>query len=126
MSDIKSAQGTLGVPVSGEWDAVTEGAVVAYQGSGDGFLPMDASAHVSPAALINIGYYNPLQELPSEQGDYLRGGERPSTVVRDLSSALNQIPRWGWAVGCVGFSALAYSSYKSRKRKKPVGTHGSD
>lgn len=119
MSSIKSTQGRLGVPVTGEWDSTTEGAAVAYQGSGDGFLPMNASAHMDPPTLINLGYYNPLEELPEPLSEYLAGGKTPSTLLRDVGTAVNQIPRWGWAVGCVGFCLLSYSSYtRGRKPSK--------
>lgn len=120
MSSVEAAQGRLGVPVTGEWDAVTEGAAVAYQSSGEGFLRMDPSAHIDPPTLINVGYYNPLDELPEKQRDYLAGGERPGTFMRDIGTAINQVPRWGWAVGAGVFYMMAYMSYSRGSAKKAV------
>ncbi len=118
VSSIEAAQGRLGVPVTGVWDSTTDGAAVAYQAGGEGFLPMEPSAHIDPPTLINLGYYDPLAELPSEQRAYVEGGARPGTVLRDLGTAVNQVPRWAWGVSCIAFYLLAYSAYYG-SRKKP-------
>lgn len=43
--------------------------------------------------------------------------ERPGTFMRDLSVAMNQVPRWAW-IG-VGLGLLGLGVYSWRKGRKP-------
>jgi hypothetical protein len=96
---------------------MTIGALAPFQDSGQGPLPMFPSGQPDPATLINLGYYDPLDDMPRAQLDYLEGAERPGTFWRDLGVASNQVPQWVWIALGVVFLGLGY--YTHRKRQKP-------
>lgn len=100
MSAIQVFQQKIGAPGSGTWDPATIAAVRNFQ-QGHG-LP--ATGDADPATLVKAGVYDPEP----------RSG---SPFMRDLSGAMNQVPRWGWfGVGAVALG-LAYASYRSRNPK---------
>jgi len=79
-------------------------------------LPMFPSGHPDPATLINAGVYDPAASWSAAQASYLQGGKKPSTFLRDLRGASNQVPSWGWlAVGGV-FLLLGYLSYRAEAK----------
>ena len=106
-------QRKLGVPVSDEWDAVTLGALTAYQASGAGPWPMYPNGHPDVPTLYNLGYYDPADYLTREQRRYIEGGEKPGTFLRDLGTASGQVPRWAWIAVGVGFVLLGIYAYRS-------------
>jgi hypothetical protein len=112
------AQRNLGIPVSSHWDAATLGALAPYQASGRGPLKMFAVGHPDPATLINLGYYDPIEELPKDQRDFLDGAAKPTTFWRDLATASNQVPMWAWIVLGVGLLGLGYVNWKNKDGKK--------
>lgn len=116
LGSIDIVQKKLGVPASASWDPITLGAMTAYQASKAGVFPMSAHGHPDPPTLVNLGYYNPIEELPSGQRTYLQTGEKPSTFFRDLGSAANQVPQWAWITLGVGFVALGVWTYRKAKK----------
>ncbi len=114
---VEVVQSRLGVPLSGEWDAVTDGAVLAFQRSGMGAAPTSAHGHTDAATMINLGYYKAADIFPQRWAAYIEGGERPSAFGRDLSTAANQVPRWAWIVMAGTFSMLAYVSWRGDKKR---------
>lgn len=114
---VEDVQRRLGVPPTGEWGAVTMGALAAYQGSGAGPFPMTPHGHPDPATLINLGYYDPLEEMNPRHASYVAGdGERPGTFGRDLATTMSQVPRWGWLVVGAGLLGVGYLSWGVRKK----------
>jgi hypothetical protein len=110
-------QRKLGVPVTDEWDAVTLGALTAYQSSGAGPWPMYPHGHPDPATLYNLGYYDPIEELTAEQRAYVEGRrDKPSTFFRDLGGASAQVPRWAWIAVGVGLIAVGIYTYRAAKK----------
>lgn len=113
MDGVAEAQKKLGVPVTGQWDPVTTGAVVSFQQrQGAGPHPMSPHGHPDPPTLANVGYYEPLQVLSPKQRKAAMG-HPTSTFFRDVRSSLNQIPRWGWIAGAVVFGFMAWRSARS-------------
>lgn len=115
--ELDRVQARLGVPQTGEWDASTDGALIAYQQSGSGAYAMAAHGHPDPATLVNLGYYTPEDIFRREWVSYLEGAERPSTFARDLGTAIDQVPRWAWAVTAVVFAGFSYMAYRADKKR---------
>jgi len=117
--NIEAVQRNLGVPSSGTWDALTSGALPSYQQVGRGALPMFPTGQPDPATLINLGYYDPLQDMPMRQRVYLEGGERPGTFWRDLGVAGSQVPQWAWlAIGALALGLAYWSHRKDRPKRR--------
>lgn len=97
-------------------------ALVTFQQSGRGSLPMSPHGHPDANTLINQGVYDPVAHWPSSQTEFLATGEKPGTFLRDLSGASNQVPRWAWFTAggvCALLGFLAYRRHrKSKKTKK--------
>jgi len=113
---VETVQQNLGVPVTGAWDAVTMGALAPYQQGADGPLSMFPSGQPDPATLINLGYYDPVEDMPRAQREYLEGGARPTTFWRDLATASNQVPQWVWIA--LGAACVGLGYYTLRKPEK--------
>lgn len=118
LGDTSVVQKRLGVPATGKWDAATRGAMIAYQQSRGGPLPVVPSGHPDPNTLINLGYYDPLDHMAHSQVDYLGGGEYPSGVGRDVVGVFNQVPRWAWLGLGAGMLVMAYVSYRRAYKEK--------
>lgn len=56
--------------------------------------------------------------LPPKLRRYAATGTPPSTVVRDLVTVSNQIPRWAYAVVALGAGWIAYRSWSSERKPK--------
>lgn len=69
--------------------------LVSYQRTGSG-LPMYPHGHPDPSTMINMGLYDPNNFWSEPQKQYLDGGQKPSTVLRDLQGVSNQVPQWAW------------------------------
>lgn len=109
------------VGIGGVQSAAEKAAVVAFQQSGSGQLPMAPHGHPDANTLINMGQYTPMEYWPNSQAKYLTTGEEPGTFFRDLSGVNNQVPRWAWfTVGGVFLllSGLSYRKHRKDKRKK--------
>jgi hypothetical protein len=76
---------------------------------------MFPNGHPDPPTLINLGYYDPVEELPAAQRRYVEGGDRPSTFFRDLGTASNQVPQWGWIALGAGLLLFGYWTYHQSK-----------
>jgi hypothetical protein len=85
--------------------AQTVADLVSYQRTGSG-LPMFPHGHPDPATMINMGAYSPDSFWTEGQKRYLEGGQRPSTLLRDLQGVSNQIPRWAWLAAGGAFVLL--------------------
>jgi hypothetical protein len=118
---IQRVQQRLGVHSSGQWDAVTDGALLAFQSAGHGQYPMDAHGHPDAATLANLGYYATGDIFPQPWVDYLGGGAKPGTFVRDIETAIDQVPRWAWATVAVSFGLFAYMSWRGDKKRARGG-----
>jgi hypothetical protein len=116
IGSIDVVQKKLGVPGSQHWDPVTLGAMTAYQASKAGVYPMSPHGHPDPPTLVNLGYYDPIAELPEAQRDYVEGGDKPTTFFRDLGSAANQVPQWAWVALGVSFVAIGVWTYRKAKK----------
>jgi len=114
---VNVVQQNLGVPQTGQWDATTMGAMASFQAAGNRPLQMYATGEPDPATLINSGYYDPLEAMPSSWRQYVQGGQAPGTFWRDLGVASNQVPQWAWLFMGVLFVGLGY--YVHRKRRQP-------
>lgn len=115
LGDIADLQATLGVPQSNEWDRTTLAAISTYQGRNQGALRMHVTGTPDPATLINLGYYDPLKELPRKQAAFLAGeGAQPTTLWRDLATLSNQVPQWIWLLLGAGMVGIGY--YVHRKK----------
>lgn len=114
---VEIVQARLGIPPTGRWDAVTDGAVLAYQRAGLGQAQMAPHGHTDAATMVNLGYYAPTEIFPGRWGDYLAGGERPGTFGRDMSTAINQVPRWAWIGMTVTFGLFAYLAWRGDKKR---------
>ena len=100
--------------------ASDKAALVQFQNSGKGPLPMIPHGHPDANTLINQGVYDPLESWPNSQVTYLSGGEKPGTFLRDLAGVNNQIPRWAWfTMGGVSlvFAGLAYRRHRKENKK---------
>lgn len=117
LGDVSNVQQNLGVPVTGNWDARTSGALAPYQQGSSAPLIMHPTGQPDPATLINLGHYDPRDYLPRAQRTYLEGGARPGTFFRDLGTASNQVPQLVWLLVGSGLVALGYYVY--RKQSKP-------
>lgn len=109
------------VGIGGVQSAAEKAALVAFQQSGTGPLPMAPHGHPDPNTLINMGKYDPMEHWPNSQVQYLTTGQEPGTFLRDLSGVSNQVPRWAWfAVGGVFLvlSGLSYRKHRKQKKKK--------
>lgn len=119
MSGIETLQARLGVPRSGSWDHATDGAILSYQTSGKGQIPMRATGHPDPSTLANLGYFDPKEVFTHRWAEYLDGGEKPGTFTRDLRTAIDQVPRWAWGTLAGAFTVFAVLAYRTdRKREK--------
>jgi len=116
MGKIVAIQEQLGVSPSGKWDGVTRGALVAYQAGGRGPWPMSPHGHPDAPTLMNLGYYDPLAEMPAAHRAYvLESGPKPGTFARDLAGAANQVPQWAWLVAGFGLLGLGIWAWKGKK-----------
>jgi len=113
---IDLVQKKLGVPASNKWDPLTLGALVAYQSSGAGKYPMAPTGHPDPPTLMNLDYYNGVDELAEPWADYVNGdGKHPGTVWRDLGASGSQVPQWTWfAVAALFIGVGVWTWHKSR------------
>jgi len=117
MSGLDTLQSRLGVQRTGSWDAATISALRDFQRRGHGDYPMSASASPDPASLLNLGYYVPDESFPAAQRAFLATGEHPGTFMRDVGTAIDQVPRWAWGVGTVAFGLFAYLAYRGDKKR---------
>lgn len=115
MEPLRIVQQHLGIPQTGKWDAVTDGALVAYQHRAATYT-MSPDGHVDPATLANLGYYDPAQLFADDLALSASGGAHPSTFVRDLETAIDQVPRWAWGTTAVLFGLFAYLSYRGERK----------
>jgi len=83
---------------------------------------MDPHGHPDPTTMINRGRYNPLEEWPRRQVQYLEGGPKPGTFFRDLQGVSNQVPRWAWLVSGGAFLLFATVAYRNHKKGKSRGS----
>jgi len=115
LGGIEDLQAALGVRQTSEWDQETLAAMSTYQGRNQGELQMHVTGTPDPATLINLGYYDPLSELPRRQAEFLSGdGPQPTTLWRDLATLSNQVPQWIWLL--MGGGMLAVGYYVHRKK----------
>lgn len=117
---VQLAQQRLGVRSSGTWDNATDGAVLAFQQRGKGTYPMDPHGHPDPATLLNIGYYAPGDIFPARWEDYLEGGEKPGTFMRDIDTAIDQVPRWVWGTMGAAFGIFAWMAWRTDRKARPA------
>lgn len=118
LGGVADIQAKLRVPQTDTWDPATRAAVAAYQGSGRGELDMHVTGLPDPATLINLGYYDPLDELPARQVDFLLGRTtEPSTIWRDTATMSNQVPQWIWIVFGGVFVGTGYYLYRRNRRE---------
>jgi len=115
MTDTALLQERVGAPATDVYDQATENAVVTFQQS-RGITP---SGNPDPATLTAAGVYDPIAGAARRFQGYLQGGSRPGTFGRDLSTAMNQVPWWGYFVVGVGLSGLAFLAYRRRGPQKP-------
>lgn len=121
LGGILDVQATLGVPQTNTWDRATLAALSTYQGRQHGELAMHITGSPDPATLINLGYYDPIDELPRRHADFLAGrSDQPSTLGRDLATLSNQVPQWVWIVLGTGMFGVGYYIYR-RNRKTGKG-----
>lgn len=109
--------GALGAPQTAQEKA----ALVQYQSSGDGPLPMIPHGHADANTLINQGIYDPLDSWSNSIVSYVAEGKKPGTFLRDMAGVNNQVPQWGWFVmSGVGFllAGLAYRRHRQEKKTK--------
>jgi hypothetical protein len=120
LGDISDIQAKLGVPKTNEWDRSTLAAISTYQGRQGGELEMHITGSPDPATLINLGYYNPVDELPRRYASFLEGStDQPSTLGRDLATLSNQVPQWIWIVSGIGMLGVGYYIYRRNKKGAP-------
>jgi len=117
MATLDVLQSRLGVPSTGTWDGATYAALRTYQQRGHGEYPMNATGRPDPATLLNLGYYVPEESFPSAQRAFLATGEAPGTFMRDVGTAIDQVPRWAWGIGTVAFGLFAYLAYRGDKKR---------
>lgn len=113
MTDTALLQDKLGVSQTDAFNEATESALRQFQEQ-QGLAPTGLPNPQSAAAL---SIYDPVAGASAEQQRYLAGGDKPSHFGRDLTVALNQIPRWGWITGGVLFAGLAALSWYRRGRQ---------
>jgi hypothetical protein len=119
MSNLANVQRRLGVPASSHWDAMTTGALRAFQSGSHGVFPMQPTGHVDPPTLANLGYYDPLDEMTPASQAYLSGtGEKPGTFWRDLAATTNQVPQWAWLTLGAGMIGLGWWGWHQSAKKK--------
>jgi hypothetical protein len=122
LGSVSDVQGQLGVPNTNEWDAATLAALARFQGQDGGELKMHVTGVADPATLINLGYYDPMDELPRKQAQYLAGDrDQPTTFWRDTATLSNQVPQWIWIVAGVAMTGFGYWVYR-RNKKREKGT----
>jgi hypothetical protein len=118
LGDIAETQAKLGVPTTNQWDRATLAALSTYQGRGKGELKMHVTGVPDPATLINLGYYDPLLDLPRRHSDFLAGRQdAPTTFWRDLASMSNQVPQWIWIVAGVGMVGVGVYVYRQNQKE---------
>jgi hypothetical protein len=115
-SPIQVVQQRLGVHQSGQWDSTTDGAILAYQHR-TGQYPMDAHGHPDPMTLVNLGYYAPADIFTPPWADYLAGGSKPGSFVRDIETAIDQVPRWAWITVAASFSLFSYMAWRGDRKR---------
>ena len=91
--------------------------IVGYQRQGSG-LPMHPHGHPDPTTLINIGLYDPDEEWPNAQYNYIHHNKEPSTLVRDLQGVSNQIPQWAWVAAGALLVGLGIYTYVRESKKR--------
>lgn len=91
--------------------------IVGYQRKGGG-LPMHPHGHPDPTTLINMGLYDPNEHWANSQSNYIHGGQRPNTIMRDLQGVSNQIPQWAWLVAGTLFVGAGIYYYNAEAKKK--------
>jgi len=112
MSDTTLIQERLGVSKDGNFRQQTAEALQSYQRSHG----LAETGNPDPMTLAEMGVYDPIAGAPSEWREHYEGGERPGTFGRDVVTAMNQIPRWGWLTMGVAFGGLAFFSWWRRGR----------
>jgi hypothetical protein len=117
--DLPQLQRRLGVSQTDRWDTATLQAIATYQGRSGQPLEMHVTGVPDPATLINLGYYDPVSELPRRQADYLAGNtEPPMTFWRDTATISNQVPQWIWIVAGAGMLGVGYYIYRKNRREE--------
>ena len=111
MTDTALIQQKLGVQQTDVWNQPTESAVTEFQRS----KFIDASGNPDPVTLAALNVYDPAAGAPASFQRYVAGGPEPGTYGRDVTTAMNQIPRWAWITMAVGFGGLAYFAWYRRK-----------
>jgi len=114
MSDTSEIQQRLGVSQTDVWNEVSENGVRQYQRTHG----LAATGNPDPFTLAAMGIYDPVAGTPGSFQRYLAGGSEPSSFGRDLATASNQVPRWGWVTLGVALYGLAYLSWMRRGRDK--------
>lgn len=71
-----------------------------------------------PVTVSRAGAYDPAEGFPAGWRGYLAGGDRPGTFTRDLGTAIDQVPRWGWATMTVVFGTFAYMAWRQDKKQR--------
>ncbi len=101
MTDLSEIQQKLGVKQSSIWDPSTASALAAYQGAHG----LSRTGDPDPPSLVTLGIYTP-------------AGKTGSKFMRDLASAGNQVPRYGWLLLAGLGLGFAWYSYRKRNPKK--------
>lgn len=109
------------VGLGADQTAAQKAALVSFQQSSQGSLPMSPHGHPDANTLINQGVYNPMDHWPTSQVEFLTTGEKPGTFFRDLSGASNQVPRWAWFVTGGVFVLLGGLAYRRHRKEKKQG-----
>lgn len=114
MTDTALLERKLGLPETDSFSDAAEAAIRAFQ-AGHG---LDATGNPDPQTAAALAIYDPVAGASSRYQRYLAGGKEPGHLGRDLVTAMNQVPRWGWIAGGVVFAGLATFSYFRRGRRE--------
>ena len=82
----------------------------------NGYFQNNTLFGLGAAATASSGIVPNPNEAPAELQAYLASGRPMGTARRDLGSALNQVPRWVYAVLGAGALYLAWKSYQGNKQ----------
>ena len=112
-------QKKLGVPITNDWDTVTRGALTVYQGAHKlTAFPMSPTGQPDPPTLVNLDYYDPLEQLNPNWAAYVDGKrEKPGTFGRDLAGVSNTVPQWAWIATGIVLLGLGYFSWRQSRKK---------
>ncbi len=114
MSDTALLQDRLGVEQTDAFNEVTEQTLMLFQKQ----QGLDPTGNPDPQSVTALNIYDPVAGAPASFQRYFAGGKKPGHLGRDVSTALNQIPRWGWITGGVLFAGLAVLSWYRRGRQE--------